>query len=126
MKRDKSLWVIFVALAYLWGASAALAQVSRPNPSATPKPDQTAGRLGVPRPSARPTCGDTDAFFFGDPQGCTYSCNDGRTTIVGGVTCVFPTAASTVALTPTPTVTVTPTATATATVTPTPTVTATP
>lgn len=111
------LFIAFVGVLTL--CSVASAQVSRPRPSATPQIDPARG-MGVPQPSARPTCGNTNSFFYGDRNGCIYACSDGATTIVAGVTCVFPTSAATIAPTATPTVTATPT------LTPTPTVTATP
>lgn len=119
----KALVVTAALIAGLWCATVccnpvAHAQVSRPHPSATPQVDPARKGMGVPRPSAAPTCGNLDEFFYGDLQGCIYACTDGRTTIVAGVTCVLPTAAATVATTATPTLT--------ASATPTPTVTSTP
>jgi len=81
------------------GASTAEAQVSRPNPTVTPQLDTIGvggGGFGLPKPSAAPTCGNTDAKVYGDPTGCVYACSDGRVTILSGVTCAFPTPLPTV------------------------------
>lgn len=110
----------------LFFASAALAQVSRPNPLPTPQVDANAV-VGVPRPSASPNCQDGSVStngFLGD--NCLYACASYTRKILAGTGCVLPTSQATVTTTPTPTVTTTPTLTATKTATPTPTVTATP
>lgn len=126
--------LLALALACLWGSAPAYAQVSRPRATATPQIDPARKGLGVPRPSAAPTCANKDVFLYGDQQGCLYACTDGRSTILAGVTCVLPTVAATIiptatptlTATPTPTATVTATPTVTPTLTPTPTITATP
>lgn len=120
------LRIAFLAFCVLM-AQVAQAQVSRPNPSATPQPDPNKG-VGVPHAVGTPACSDQSLFFFGDSTGrCIYACTDGKTTIVAGVACSLPTVAATLPIataTPTPTQTPTPTATPTLTPTPTPTATA--
>lgn len=78
------------------GSREASAQVSRPAPTATPKSDTNLAVVGLPKPSAAPTCGNTDAKLYGDPTGCVYACSDGRISILNGVTCAFPTPQATV------------------------------
>ena len=76
-------------------SSPAEAQISRPNPTATAKADP-ARILGVPQPSAMPTCGNAAVGLYADPNGCVYACTDGQRTILAGTTCVFPTPQATV------------------------------
>jgi hypothetical protein len=69
--------------------------------------------LGIPQPSAAPTCGNPG--FVADPNGNIYACNgtDLRAIVNVKGNGVFATASA--SPTPTPTVTVTPTPTATST-----------
>src|SRR5438445_554909 len=74
------------------------------NPTPTPQPDAKV-ILGVPEPSAAPTCGTHRAGFYGDPQGCLYDCADGKTALLlSGLhgPCAFPTNANVATATPTP------------------------
>lgn len=108
MKRDKSL--LIAILVVVLTAAPVFAQVFRPNPSPTPQPDP-AKILGVPQPAGTPVCGDGMVGTFGDAR-CLYACTDGRTTILAGTACTFPTVAATLPIataTPTPTPTRTPT-----------------
>lgn len=85
----------FVAAAslVLWLGGVAEAQISRPNPTATPQSDIAAG-LGLPRPTTAPSCALGEAKLFADQNGCSYLCSTGRVSILGvvtGITCLFPT-----------------------------------
>lgn len=122
------------ALALALVASTANAQVSRPNPSATPQIDPSR-LLGLPRPTVYPDCQTGAVGLHGSAQDrCIYACAQFTRHRLAGAGCVVPTSLPTATVsptptqtaTPTPTVTATATATATATLTPTPTVTSTP
>lgn len=118
------LAALFLSLALPVGA-----QVSRPNPSATPQPQRKGvgiAQIGTPVP----TCAPNVDFLFADTAGCIYACaGTSRDLVAGNASCGFPTGAltatPTATATPTPTRTPTPTPTNTPTRTPTPTPTAT-
>lgn len=76
-------------------ATVVQAQVSRPNPVPTAQADKPR-ILGIPQPSAMPTCGNAAVGLYADPEGCVYACTDGQRTILAGTTCVFPTPQATV------------------------------
>src|SRR5882672_5178971 len=87
------------------------------NPTPTPQPDAKV-ILGLPEPSAAPTCGLNRAGFYGDRNGCVYVCAGGKTSVVSNSStgpCAFATNANVPTATPTPipTATATPTKTAT-------------
>lgn len=64
--------------------------------------------MGLPKPSAVPSCAAGDAGFHSDPAGAIYACANGQRSLVAapkGGSAAFPTATATATLTPTPTVT---------------------
>lgn len=116
---------LLAAVAVCLVAATANAQVSRPNPTATPQVD-TKG-YGFPEfATPAPACVAGSNFCFADTTGCIYCCAGAARRLVAASegSCAMATGAPTA--TPTVTVTPTPTVTATATLTPTPTVTSTP
>lgn len=65
-----------------------------PTATPTPKPDKGNTINGVPiTASTASICTGTSVGFFGDPQGCIYSCNGAKRVLVssGGGTCTIPT-----------------------------------
>ena len=112
-KRNLFLTITLGALGLAWcGAiccyDTAQAQVSRPNPTATPQADPAAG-FGVPQPSAAPSCAAGGATLYGDLNGNIYACaGTSRVLVARGGAAVFATATATATVTPTPTVTATP------------------
>jgi len=65
-----------------------------PTISPTPRPDAGNKINGVPiTASTANICGSLTVGFFGDPQGCVYSCNGSKRVLVssGNGTCTIPT-----------------------------------
>lgn len=103
MARDLRSGLMLLALV----AAAALATVAQGS--------DTSVITGLPRPMVQPSCGPDDAGFYGDMNGCVYSCSSSKHSVIAApldAPCVFPTTGATptatATATPTPTVTSTP------------------
>lgn len=94
MDNIKSLVVLLAGVAFL--AVAIVAQATDP-----------AVKLGVPQPSAAPSCAAGSNGFFADPNGSIYACAGANRVLIGSAGAkAF--ATSTATATPTPTATSTP------------------